>query len=56
MVLYILFLHFIDNLCSGSIGSLLLLSGPQGVAYVELPNNLSGPEAQQQGTHTKIAK
>ena len=39
-------------------GSLVVLSGPQGVACVELPSNLTSLEAKanQQGPSEKIAK
>ena len=38
------------------IGSLIVLSGPQGVAYVELPSNLPSLEAKQQGPSVKSAR
>lgn len=37
-------------------GSLILLSGPQGVAYIELPSNLPSLETKQLGPAGKIAK
>lgn len=39
-----------------STGSLIVLSGPQGVAYVELPSNLPSLEAKQQGPSVKSAR
>ena len=50
---------FVDRnelLYSFYIGSLIVLSGPQGVAYVELPSNLPSLEAKQQGPSVKSAR
>ncbi len=45
-----------ELLYSFYIGSLIVLSGPQGVAYVELPSNLPSLEAKQQGPSVKSAR
>ncbi|XP_046462866.1 nuclear pore complex protein Nup88-like [Daphnia pulex] len=46
----------VENIQANLDGSLIVLSGPQGVAYVELPSNLPSLEAKQQGPSVKSAR